>query len=112
MSIAYDSNQYLFIIKDLNGEANEAAQLIDRYKVLDLWPCGKNELVIFGLNDSEEKTTVNNTTDGVQPAHFSNEKSKKTINLVAPDVSQLTPFKVIYYLKIEYKGVIIQLSWQ
>lgn len=78
---------------DLNGEANEAAQLIERYKVLDLWPCGKNELVIFGLNDSEEKTTVNNTTDGVQPAHFSNEKSKKTINLVAPDVSQLTPFK-------------------
>ena len=45
---------------DSNGEANQAAQLIERYKVFDLWPCSKEELIIYGLSDQSpvEKSSV------------------------------------------------------
>ena len=73
--------------------------MIERYKVLDLWPCGKSELIIFGLNESEEKNSVKANGDDGQPTSFTAEKSKKkTPTLVSPDISQLTPFKVGIFL--------------
>ena len=69
--------------------------MIERYKVLDLWPCGQSELIIFGLNESEEKNSVKTNGEGGQPTSFTAEKSKKTPTLVSPDISQMTPFKVL-----------------
>ena len=69
--------------------------MIERYKVLDLWPCGQSELIIFGLNESDEKNSVKTNGEGGQPTSFTAEKSKKTPTLVSPDISQMTPFKVL-----------------
>ena len=83
-----------FIRQDLNGEANEAAQLIERYKVFDLWPCGKEERLIYGLAEHESKTTSKISKEG--PSHLSMatiEKVKKPVALAAPDISQMTPYK-------------------
>jgi len=87
---------------DSNGEANQAAQLIERYKVFDLWPCSKEELIIYGLSDQSpvEKSSVGQVQiEGSNGQHTtrsgtSMEKVKKTLPiLAAPDISQMTPFK-------------------
>ena len=75
---------------------NEAAQLIERYKVFDLWPCGQSELVIFGLNTTQESNSVKSNNDGLQPAMLKAEKAKKAPAIVQPDISQMTPFKVLF----------------
>ena len=69
--------------------------MIERYKVLDLWPCGQSELIIFGLNESEEKNSAKTNGEGGQPTSITAEKSKKAPSLVSPDISQMTPFKVL-----------------
>ena len=79
---------------------NEAAQLIERYKVFDLWPCGQSELVIFGLNTTQESSSVKSKNDSLQPAMIKAEKAKKAPAIVQPDISQMTPFKV----KMEKNG--------
>ena len=78
---------------------NEAAQLIERYKVFDLWPCGQSELVIFGLNTTQESNSVKSNNDGLQPAMLKAEKAKKAPAIVQPDISQMTPFKVLFCKK-------------
>ena len=83
-----------FNSQDETGEVNEAAQLIERYKVFDLWPCGQSELVIFGLNTTQESNSVKSSNDGLQPAMLKAEKAKKAPAIVQPDISQMTPFKV------------------
>ena len=59
-SIKKVEKRVLATMTDSNGEANQAAQLIERYKVLDLWPCSKEELIIYGLSDQSpvEKSSV------------------------------------------------------
>ena len=84
-----------FNLQDLNGEANEAAQLIERYKVFDLWPCGKEERLIYGLAEHESKTSSKISKEG-GASHLSLgaiEKVKKPVALAAPDISQMTPYK-------------------
>ena len=85
-----------FNSQDETGEVNEAAQLIERYKVFDLWPCGQSELVIFGLNTTQESNSVKSNNDGLQPAMLKAEKAKKAPAIVQPDISQMTPFKVLF----------------
>ena len=50
-SIKKVEKRVLATMTDSNGEANQAAQLIERYKVFDLWPCSKEELIIHGLSE-------------------------------------------------------------
>ena len=89
-----------FNSQDETGEVNEAAQLIERYKVFDLWPCGQSELVIFGLNTTQESNSVKSNNDGLQPAMLKAEKAKKAPAIVQPDISQMTPFKVLFIRKM------------
>ena len=77
--------------------ANEAAQLIERYKVFDLWPCSQQELLIYGLSDHQTFQTQNisNSTSKSEVV-FEAAKDKimkKPTNMVTPDVAQMTPFK-------------------
>lgn len=105
-SIKKVEKRVLTSMADINGEANEAAQLIERYKVFDLWPCSKEELLIYGLSETLPKSAPNAGGGGshlrsanAQPKSslLLQEKVKKTVSLASPDVSQLTPFKPTYH---------------
>jgi len=101
-SIKKVEKRVLATMTDSNGEANQAAQLIERYKVFDLWPCSKEELIIHGLSELApvEKSSGGQIniegSNGQQNSRSSTsmEKVKKALpTLAAPDIAQMTPFK-------------------
>ena len=102
-SIKKVEKRVLATMTDSNGEANQAAQLIERYKVFDLWPCSKEELIIYGLSDQSPVEKGSNVgqvnTEGPNGQHANRsmtpmEKVKKPLpTLAAPDIAQMTPFK-------------------
>jgi len=104
-SIKKVEKRVLASMTDLNGEANEAAQLIERYKVFDLWPCGKEERLIYGLAESDPQAAFIKAGSNAKESKshlLSHHQSgtteggkafKKPISFSTPDVSQMTPFK-------------------
>lgn len=71
--------------------------------MFDLWPCAKHELVIYGLKDqTNEKVSMMVHQRPIEQSqlrssaliNLTNEKKAKPTAIVAPDVAQMTPFKV------------------
>lgn len=72
-------------LKDYEGK--ETAQLVDRYKFLDLFPCTSTELKSIGYNETIIITGNSKTNQQVQE-----EQETQTV-LPRPDFSQMIPFK-------------------
>lgn len=69
-------------------EGKETAQLIDRYKFLDLFPCTSSELRSIGYHEISAITTGTKVT---QPSQDDGDDSQKV--LPRPDFSQFIPYK-------------------
>lgn len=73
-----------------NSKCSETAQLIDRYRFLELYPCSANELLFLGYpgaRDNSFKSTVSSSL----PSE-ANPVQNGTA-LAKPDVAQMVPFK-------------------
>jgi tRNA A-37 threonylcarbamoyl transferase component Bud32 len=69
--------------------------LIERYKVFDLWPCGKEELKSYGFEEATAKISNSRTAQESQELRIASlGKTKKRATIATPDISQMTPFKV------------------
>lgn len=69
-------------------EGKETAQLIDRYKFLDLFPCSSSELRSIGYHDI---SAIIGGTKTQQQSHDDGDESHKV--LPRPDFAQMIPFK-------------------
>jgi cleavage stimulation factor subunit 3 len=68
--------------------------LIERYKVFDLWPCGKEELKSYGFEEATAKISNSRTAQESQELRIASlGKTKKRATIATPDISQMTPFK-------------------
>lgn len=68
-------------------EGKETAQLIDRYKFLDLFPCTHPELKSVGYHE------ISAITQGAKVVHQNQEEEDTAKVLPRPDFSQMIPFK-------------------
>ncbi|XP_055388075.1 protein suppressor of forked isoform X2 [Condylostylus longicornis] len=68
-------------------EGKETAQLVDRYKFLDLYPCTTMELKSIGYSDNIVFTTANKNNVTFEAIN------ENVVCLVRPDFSQMIPFK-------------------
>ena len=68
-------------------EGKETAQLIDRYKFLDLFPCTQPELKSVGYHE------ISAITQGAKVVHQNQEEEDTAKVLPRPDFSQMIPFK-------------------
>jgi cleavage stimulation factor subunit 3 len=68
-------------------EGKETAQLIDRYKFLDLFPCTQPELKSVGYHE------ISAITQGTKLANQNHDDDDNQKILPRPDFSQMIPFK-------------------
>ncbi|XP_014227135.1 protein suppressor of forked [Trichogramma pretiosum] len=69
-------------------EGKETAQLVDRYKFLDLYPCTPIELKSIGYME-----VITTNRNGVCPAPRAADSEEIIAALPRPDISQMIPFK-------------------
>uniref|UniRef100_T1HT88 Cleavage stimulation factor subunit 3 n=1 Tax=Rhodnius prolixus TaxID=13249 RepID=T1HT88_RHOPR len=77
-------------------EGKETAQLVDRYRFLDLYPCTIAELKSIGYNEVTTRTTniknaIHSTVPGFIADGLDDEGTQRLIP--RPDVSQMIPYK-------------------
>ncbi|CAB0001846.1 unnamed protein product [Nesidiocoris tenuis] len=77
-------------------EGKETAQLVDRYRFLDLYPCSISELKSIGYNEVTNRTTnlkasIHSTPGFLADGLLDEEGTQRLIP--RPDVSQMIPFK-------------------
>ncbi|XP_014240504.1 protein suppressor of forked isoform X2 [Cimex lectularius] len=77
-------------------EGKETAQLVDRYRFLDLYPCTIAELKSIGYNEVTTRTTnlknsIHSTVPGFLADGLDDEGTQRLIP--RPDVSQMIPYK-------------------
>lgn len=73
-----------FVVQLKEFEGKETAQLVDRYKFLDLFPCGQLELKSIGYSD----------VTGLLTSKKDTQETEEVVNqLPRPDFSQMIPYK-------------------
>lgn len=71
-------------------EGKETAQLVDRYKFLDLYPCSPSELKSIGYSETRGMLSVTGVKPPPAPVP---EQPEQPQQLARPDFSQMIPYK-------------------
>ncbi|XP_035900462.1 protein suppressor of forked [Anopheles stephensi] len=71
-------------------EGKETAQLVDRYKFLDLYPCSPSELKSIGYSETRGMLSVTGVKPPAAPAP---EQPEQRAQIARPDFSHMIPYK-------------------